>query len=85
MQEGYQIIELKNRVSDVLTQTSIKVSDVLTLLGQRCADSYQITINNMGYAHVSNPGVDFTRRSPRGATRTVNPNRPELWQSNLQP
>jgi antitoxin component of RelBE/YafQ-DinJ toxin-antitoxin module len=38
MQEGYQIIELKNRVSDVLTQMRIKVSDVLTLLGQRCAD-----------------------------------------------
>jgi len=44
MQEGYQIIELKNRVSDVLTQMSIKVSDVLTLLGQRCADSYQLAI-----------------------------------------
>jgi len=44
MQEGYQIIELKNRVSDVLTQMSIKVSDVLTLLGQRCADSYQLII-----------------------------------------
>jgi antitoxin component of RelBE/YafQ-DinJ toxin-antitoxin module len=42
MLEGYQIIELKNRVSDVLTQMSIKVSDVLILLGQRCADSYQI-------------------------------------------
>jgi antitoxin component of RelBE/YafQ-DinJ toxin-antitoxin module len=44
MQEGYQIVELKNRVSDVLTQMSIKVSDVLTFLGQRCADSYQIGI-----------------------------------------
>jgi hypothetical protein len=42
MQEGYQIIKLKNRVSDVLTQMSIKVSDVLTLLGQRCADNYQL-------------------------------------------
>ena len=47
MQEGYQIVELKNRVSDVLTQMSIKVSDVLTFLGQRCADSYQIVINPM--------------------------------------
>jgi antitoxin component of RelBE/YafQ-DinJ toxin-antitoxin module len=44
MLEGYQIIELKNRVSDVLTQMSIKVSDVLTFLGQRCADSYQLFI-----------------------------------------
>jgi antitoxin component of RelBE/YafQ-DinJ toxin-antitoxin module len=44
MQEGYQIIEIKNRVSDVLTQMSIKVSNVLTVLGQRCADSYQIMI-----------------------------------------
>jgi hypothetical protein len=43
MQEGYQIVELKNRVSDVLTQMSIKVSDVLTFLGQRCADSYHLT------------------------------------------
>ena len=42
MQEGYQIIELKNRVSDVLTQVSIKVSDVLKLLGQRCADIHQL-------------------------------------------
>jgi antitoxin component of RelBE/YafQ-DinJ toxin-antitoxin module len=42
MPEGYQIIELKNRVSDVLTQMSIKVSNVLTVLGQRCADSYHI-------------------------------------------
>jgi antitoxin component of RelBE/YafQ-DinJ toxin-antitoxin module len=42
MQEGYQIVEPKNRVSDVLTQMSIKVSDVLILLGQRCADSYQL-------------------------------------------
>ena len=45
MQEGYQIVELKNRVSDVLTQMSIKVSDVLTFLGQRCADSYQLIAN----------------------------------------
>ena len=44
MLEGYQIIELKNRVSDVLTQMSIKVSDVLTLLGQRCADNYQLFV-----------------------------------------
>jgi hypothetical protein len=44
MQEGYQIIEIKNRVSDVLTQMSIKVSNVLTVLGQRCADSYHVTI-----------------------------------------
>ena len=44
MQEGYQIIEIKNRVSDVLTQMSIKVSNVLTVLGQRCADSYQLII-----------------------------------------
>jgi len=44
MQEGYQIIELKNRVSDVLTQMSIKVSDVLTLLGQRCADIHQLMV-----------------------------------------
>ena len=44
MQEGYQIVELKNRVSDVLTQMSIKVSDVLTFLGQRCADSYQLIV-----------------------------------------
>ena len=43
MQEGYQIIKPKNRVSDVLTQMSIKVSDVLTLLDKRCADSYQLT------------------------------------------
>jgi protein-tyrosine-phosphatase len=43
MQEGYQIVELKNRVSDVLTQMSIKVSDVLTFLGQRCADSYHLS------------------------------------------
>ena len=48
MQEGYQIIELKNRVSDVLTQTSIKVSDVLTLLGQRCADSYHLKLTFKG-------------------------------------
>jgi antitoxin component of RelBE/YafQ-DinJ toxin-antitoxin module len=40
MQEGYQIIELKNRVSDVLTQMSIKVSDVLKLLGQRCPETF---------------------------------------------
>jgi antitoxin component of RelBE/YafQ-DinJ toxin-antitoxin module len=46
MQEGYQIIEIKNRVSDVLTQMSIKVSNVLTVLGQRCADSYQLLIKN---------------------------------------
>jgi antitoxin component of RelBE/YafQ-DinJ toxin-antitoxin module len=45
MQEGYQIIELKNRVSDVLTQMSIKVSDVLTLLGQRCADIHQLPVS----------------------------------------
>jgi hypothetical protein len=32
MQEGYQIVEPKNRVSDVLTQMSIKVSDVLTVI-----------------------------------------------------
>jgi hypothetical protein len=44
MQEGYQIIEIKNRVSDVLTQMSIKVSNVLTVLGQRCADSYHLGI-----------------------------------------
>lgn len=49
MQEGYQIIELKNRVSDVLTQMSIKVSDVLTLLGQRCAD-----INHLGVYQIPN-------------------------------
>ena len=46
MQKGYQIIKLKNRVSDVLTQMSIKVSDVLTLLGQRCAESYQLAFND---------------------------------------
>jgi hypothetical protein len=45
MQEGYQIVEPKNRVSDVLTQMSIKVSDVLILLGQRCADSYHLFIS----------------------------------------
>jgi hypothetical protein len=47
MLEGYQIIELKNRVSYVLIQLSIKVSDVLTLLGQRCADNYQVSINTL--------------------------------------
>ena len=46
MQEGYQIVELKNRVSDVLTQMSIKVSDVLTFLGQRCADSYHLIVKS---------------------------------------
>ena len=46
MQEGYQIIEIKNRVSDVLTQMSIKVSNVLTVLGQRCADSYHLIIKS---------------------------------------
>ena len=46
MQEGYQIIELKNRVSDVLTQMRIKVSDVLTLLGQRCADIHQLELTS---------------------------------------
>jgi antitoxin component of RelBE/YafQ-DinJ toxin-antitoxin module len=48
MQEGYQIIEIKNRVSDVLTQMSIKVSNVLTVLGQRCADSYQLSAMRLG-------------------------------------
>ena len=39
----------------------------------------------MGYAHVNSRGVDLTRSSPRGVTRTVNPNRPELWQVREQP
>ena len=50
MQEGYQIIEIKNRVSDVLTQMSIKVSNVLTVLGQRCADSYQVVVNGAQFS-----------------------------------
>jgi antitoxin component of RelBE/YafQ-DinJ toxin-antitoxin module len=52
MQEGYQIIKLKNRVSDVLTQMSIKVSDVLTLLGQRCADIHQLTFKELNWMKI---------------------------------
>lgn len=61
MLEGYQIIELKNRVSDVLTQMSIKVSDVLTLLGQRCADNYHIVISSQAFRHETRNTIQYEK------------------------
>jgi len=44
MKGGYQIVELENRVSDVLT-----------LLGQRCADIHQLIDNDSALSKVQIP------------------------------
>ena len=36
-----------NRVSDVLTQITLKVIDLLTFLGYRCPESYQLTLKEI--------------------------------------